>query len=151
MSAGPTGFPGDPREQPQWGNTSAGPLENPTIQCVPPPYPTAEDVPLGTWQKNSGWMDGSPSSAPDEQEKTFLTGHWGKENGPIFPGTQGKWLPAPVGGWYGPWWQDTSVSGLLTPQESCVLPGICSLTSSSSLPSSNKSRCCCSSICFVSV
>lgn len=145
MAAGSTGFPADPREQPQ-GWSLADPLENPMIQCLPPPYPAAEDMPIGTWQK-SGWMDGSPPSVPDEQERTFLTSHWGKENGPIFPG---KWLPVPVGGWYGPSWQDTSVSGLLVPQESCMLPGVCSLKPSSSLLSSNKSHSC-SSVCFISV
>lgn len=86
MSAGPTGFPADPREQPHWCNTSAGPLENPMIQCLPPPYPAAEDMSIGTWQ-NSAWMDGwmVPTLCSWKQERTFLTSHWGKENGPIFP------------------------------------------------------------------
>lgn len=52
-------FPAAPRQLPQWCDISAGPLENPMIQCLLPPHLTAEDVPLGTGvegQQLNGWL-----------------------------------------------------------------------------------------------
>lgn len=132
MSADPTGFPADPREQPQWCNTSAGPLENPMIQCLPPPYP---GHPAGghvnrdmAEQCLDGWM------------VPTLFSWWAGEDLSEKPLREGKWPHFPTTG-NGPWCQDTSVSGLPMPQESCMFPGVCSLTPSSSLLSSNKIHC----------
>lgn len=69
-----------------------------------------------------------------------LCSWWAGEDLSEKPLREGKRPHFPTSG-NGPWCQDTSVSGLLMPQESCMFPGVCSLTPSSSLLSSNKIHC----------
>lgn len=145
-SAGTPGFPAAPRELSQWCDISAGLLDNPMIQCLPPPHPTAKDRPLGTGVEGQ-WLDwwlpifSSRWAGEDLPDRSLRKGKW----------PPGKSLPAPVGGWYVPCWQDTVVLWLLAhqEQESCALPCSCSPAPSSSPFSPNKSQFC-SSVCFAS-
>lgn len=152
MLAGPTGFSADPREQPQWCNTSAGPLENPMTQCLPPPYPAAEDMQqnsAGDWNRDMAeeqWLDGwlpthcSWWAGEDLSDKSLREeGKW-----PHFPRHPRKVAASPSG-----WLVWPLMAGhqcFRSPGAPCVY----SLTPSSSVLSSNK-NCCCSSVCFISV